>query len=78
MPLAQLISEEIAGQYSHPKQLLQLPVYELEDDEFISLVGNIQDVINEYGGSTRIFAPSRADFDVKNRHWTLNMTEIIT
>ena len=77
MPLMQLISEEIAGQYSRPKQLLSLPVYETHDDDFISLVGNFQDVINEYDSNPRKFAISRADFDVKNRHWSLNLSEII-
>ena len=77
VPLIQLISEELGGQYSRPKQLIDLPLREMHDDEFLSLTGNIQDVLNQTGGNNRKFAISNGTFNVKDREWELVLTELI-
>jgi len=76
-PLIELISSEIAAQYNRPKQLLDIPIREMHDDEFLKLVGNIQDTSNKQGGVNRIFAPCHGTFDVKRREWNLTSVEII-
>ena len=78
IPLVQLASEEIAAQYARHKDAIKnYPVRETHDDEYLSLVGNIQDVLNTYGENARKFAISAADFEVKMREWILTLTELV-
>jgi len=77
VPLIQLIGEELGGQYSRPKQIIDLPLREMHDDEFLSLTGNLQDVLNQTGGNNRKFAISNGTFNVRDREWELVLTELI-
>lgn len=76
-PLIEVISNELGVQYSRPKQLIDIPLREMHDDEFLSLTGNLQDVLNQTGGNNRIFAISNGIFNVRDREWNLTLTEIL-
>jgi hypothetical protein len=76
-PLIQLVTTELGIQYSRPKQLIDLPLREMHDDEFLSLTGNIQDVLNTAGVNNRKFAIANGLFNVKDREWNLVLTELI-
>lgn len=47
IPLLQVIGNEIAEQYSRPKQLIQMPIkYSLSTDSSLCIIGNFQDKLN--------------------------------
>ena len=76
--LLQIMCDEIADQYSRPKQLIQMPIMDTAGQMAINLLGNIQDTINTLDGMVRVFVINRGDFDVRNRIWNLDLFEIGT
>ena len=76
--LLQIICDEMADQYSRPKQLIQMPIMDMSGQMAINLLGNIQDTINTLDGKARVFVINRGEFDVRNRIWNLDLFEIGT
>lgn len=77
-PLLHHIADEIALEYSKPRQLIQMPLLETAQGGQIDVIGNFQDDINTSGGETRVFAVNRAEFDVRKRRWEIDLHEIGT
>lgn len=77
-PLLHHIADEIASEYSKPRQLVQMPIKETAQGGQIDVIGNFQDDINTSGGETRVFVMNRAEFDVRNRRWEIDLHEIGT
>jgi hypothetical protein len=77
-PLLYHIADEIATEYSKPRQLIQMPIFETAQGIQVDLLGNFQDDINTSGGETRVFVANRAEFDVRNRKWEIDLHEIGT
>jgi len=76
-PLVEVIGGELGAQYVRSKQLIDIPVQETHDDDFLSLIGTLEDTLNQYSGSNRKFGICRGGFDVKNRKWDLSISEIL-
>jgi hypothetical protein len=72
------IADEIALEYSKPRQLIQMPLLETAQGGQIDVIGNFQDDINTSGGETRVFVLNRAEFDVRRRRWEADLHEIGT
>lgn len=77
-PLLHHIADEIASEYSKPRQLVQMPLLETAQGGQIDVIGNFQDDINTSGGETRVFVVNRAEFDVRKRRWEIDLHEIGT
>jgi len=77
-PLLHHITDEIALEYSKPRQLVQLPLLETAQGVQIDVIGNFQDDVNTSGGKTRVFVLNRAEFDVRQRRWEADLHEIGT
>jgi len=77
-PLLHHIADEIASEYSKPRQLVQMPLLETAQGGQIDVIGNFQDDINTFGGETRVFVVNRAEFDVRKRRWEIDLHEIGT
>lgn len=77
IPLIQLIGQEYGEQYERQKDLVDLPLWEKTAATFLKLNANLQDSYNKYSGNNRIFAISRAMYDVRKREYSLTLTEII-
>ena len=77
-PLLHHIADEIALEYSKPRQLIQMPLLETAQGGQIDVIGNFQDDINTSGGETRVFVLNRAEFDVRKRRWEADLHEIGT
>jgi len=77
-PLLHHIADEIALEYSKPRQLIQMPLLETAQGGQIDVIGNFQDDINTSGGETRVFVLNRAEFDVRRRRWEADLHEIGT
>lgn len=75
-PIVELIGGEIGGQFARPKHLLDLELYEVSN-AFFKLVGNLQDVLNQYSAVNRVFLINRAGYDIRNRKWNLSLNELI-
>jgi len=77
-PLLEIICDEIALQYSRPKELIDMALMETEDSEktTLNLLGNFQDALNTYNNYFRAFVANRGTFDVRNRQWQLDLVEI--
>jgi len=75
-PLIELITDEIADQYSRPKQLIQMSLFETAEALAINVNANMQDDKNTYKGDTRVFSVNKGEFDVRNRAWMLDLLEI--
>jgi len=74
--LLSITSAEMAKQYSRPKQMLNIPVYDLSEGA-IEMIGNFQDPLNQEDGDNRIFIPNSAEFNVYERLWNINMIELV-
>jgi hypothetical protein len=77
-PLVEIIGDEIADQYSRPKQLVQMAIY--DEGAAVSafdVLCHYEDDLNKEGASNRTFVFNRGDFDVKNRRWMSDLVEII-
>lgn len=72
------IADEIASTYSKPRQFIQMPLKEIGQGIQIDVIGNFQDDINTSDGETRVFVMNRAEFDVRNRRWEIDLHEIGT
>jgi len=55
-----------------------MPILETAQGIQVDLLGNFQDDINTSGGETRVFVANRAEFDVRNRKWEIDLHEIGT
>ena len=78
IPLIQLIGQEWGEQYERQKDLIDLPLWEKTAATFLRINANLQDSYNVYSpGLKRIFAISRAMYDVRRREYQLSLTEII-
>lgn len=77
-PLLHHIADEIASEYSKPRQLVQMPIKETAQGVQIDVIGNFQDDVNTSGGKTRVFVMNRGEFDVRNRKWEIDLHEIGT
>jgi hypothetical protein len=78
-PLLEIIGGELGDQTSTPRQLLALPMYDLTDndiDPHVDVIGCFQDDLNVSGAQAVIFAFNRGVFDMKNRHWDIDMVEV--
>ncbi|MBU1777970.1 MAG: hypothetical protein KJ899_15195, partial [Gammaproteobacteria bacterium] len=75
--LIDIISDEIKEQYSRPKQLIQMPVQDLDESLAFNPLDCFQDDINQYSGSNRKFVINRGEFIVKQRYWNIDLIEII-
>ncbi len=78
--LLSIIADELAEQYSRPKQFLSLPI--IEDDSsgktpHVNILGNFQDELNQTGGNNRVFVFNKGSFNVRERQWQLDLIEII-
>jgi len=79
-PLLELIGGEIGLQTSRPRCMLQLPVYDLDEndlDPHVDPLGCFVDDLNLYGGIARKFIFNAGTFDMKNRKWDIDMIEVI-
>jgi hypothetical protein len=80
-PLLEIIGDEIANQYSKPKQLLQMNIKDNDAaDTVLNTLYCISDSVNLVApaGATRKFAFNRGEIDVLNRLWTADLIEIVT
>jgi hypothetical protein len=78
-PLLEIVGGELGDQTSAPRQLLALPMYDLVDndiDPHVDVIGCFQDDLNVSGAQAIIFAFNRGVFDMKNRHWDIDMVEV--
>jgi hypothetical protein len=77
-PLVEKIGDEIAIEYSRAKKLIQLPI--IDKSIVVSALDQMahyEDDVNKISGNNRKFVMNRADFDVKNRSWMIDMMEVI-
>lgn len=77
-PLFHHMTDEIASEYSKPRQLIQMPIQEVAQSIQIDIIGNFQDDLNIVDGVVRLFVMNRGTFDVKNRKWEIDLHEIGT
>ena len=75
-PIIELVGGEIGNQFSRPKDLLDLTIYE-RNDAFLNRIGNLQDDLNQYSGSNRVFAINGATYNIRERIWDLSLNELI-
>jgi hypothetical protein len=76
--LLEIIGDEIADQYSRPKQLVQMSIQDTgTGNSAIDIVGNFQDDLNQISAANRKFVFNRGSFDVKMRRWDIDLMEII-
>lgn len=77
-PLLEIVGGEIGNQYSRPKQLIQMNIYESgASTPVLNLIGNLQDALNTIGGNARKFVVNSAEYDYKMRIWNIDLMEII-
>ena len=79
-PLLQLISDELAYQYSRSKQQIHLPIMEndtIDNFPHIDLLGCYEDPLNVVNGTTRKFVINQASFNCRDREWELDLVELI-
>ena len=76
--LIEFVANEIALQYSRPKQMLSIPIADLDDSGVgFNLLGCLQDNLNKYDGNNRNFVFSRGNFDLYNRIYDIDLIEIV-
>lgn len=75
-PIIELVGGETGNQFSRPKHILDLELIE-QNNAFLDIIGNLQDDLNQYSGSDRVFIINRATYDVKMRKWNLSLNELI-
>ena len=75
--VSELICDELAGQYSRQKHVIDLPLIEMDKDTHLSLIGNLIDVDNVYNSTGRCLAIGRATFTPRSREWKLTVSEIL-
>lgn len=76
--LLEIIGGEVGNQYSRPKQLIQMMIKEISSTDVVfSMIGNIQDALNQISAVNRKFIFNAGGFDVKNRIWNCDLIELI-
>lgn len=75
-PIVELIGGEIGNQFSRPKHLLDIMIYE-RNNAFLNTIGRIEDTLNQYSGANRMFVIYQATYDVRMRRWNLSLNELI-
>jgi hypothetical protein len=78
-PLLEIVGGELGDQTSAPRQLLSVPMFDLTDNDInphVDVIGCFQDDLNLSGAQAVIFAFNRGVFDMKNRHWDIDMVEV--
>ena len=73
--ITELIGGEIGAQFGRPRHLIDMTLY--EDNDFLDIVGNLQDSLNQYSAVNRKFIINRASYNVKSREWDLGLNELI-
>lgn len=76
-PILEIIADETADQYSRPKQLIQMEMYDSGAAPSFNIIGFIQDSINLFSAVARKFVFNRGSFSVKKRLWSADLIEII-
>jgi len=76
-PLLEIIGDEIANQYSRQRQYIDTSIREMAAASFLSLTGNIQDVLNQHSGNNRIFIVAHGNYNARYREWEVTLCEII-
>lgn len=74
--LLELLIDEIALMKSKGRHFIQLNLYEFNSSEMLSLISNLQDPINLSGANYRVFIPTRGEYNVRDREWTVDLLEI--
>jgi len=77
IPIIQLIGQEFGAQYARPKHCIDIPIQERAAGTLLMLNANIHDVLNQYSAVNRIFAISRAVYNVRLREYQLTLCEIL-
>jgi len=79
--LLQITGAEQGVQMARPRQMLAgFPVYDLDvndTDPHVDVIGCFEDDLNQTGGNNRVFAFNKGIFDMKNRHWDIDLIEIV-
>jgi hypothetical protein len=79
-PLLEITGGEICAQMARSRVMLSIPIIDLDANDLnphIDPIGCFEDDLNQVGGNNRIFAFNRGVFDMKNRHWDIDMIEIV-
>jgi hypothetical protein len=79
-PLLEITGGEIGAQMARSRVMLSIPIIDLDANDLnphIDPIGCFEDDLNQVGGNNRIFAFNRGVFDMKNRHWDIDMIEIV-
>lgn len=74
--LLEFLIDEIAATKSKGRMFLQLNLMETDADSFFKIVSNLQDPINLSGVNYRLFIPTRGEYNVRDREWTVDLLEI--
>ena len=73
-----MIADEVAAQYNRERHFIQMNLRERGNaDPDVNMLYNIQDDLNTYGGSRRVFVANRGTFDVLRGEWVLDAHEIL-
>lgn len=77
-PLIEMIADEVAAQYNRERHFIQMNLRERGNAApDVNMLYNIQDDLNTYGGSRRVFVANRGTFDVLRGEWVLDAHEIL-
>ena len=77
-PVIELVADEIAAQYAREKHFIQMSLRERGNAApDVNMLYNIQDDLNTYSGSRRVFVANRGTFDVLRGEWSLDAHEIL-
>jgi hypothetical protein len=77
-PVLEIIGDEIADQYSRPKQLIQFPIKETGSAAMaLNIIGCFEDSVNQLSGNNRKFVFNRGSLSAKFRKWINDLIEII-
>jgi len=74
--LLEFLIDEIAATKSKGRVFLQLSLMETDASAFFKIVSNLQDPINLSGVNYRLFIPTRGEYNVRDREWTVDLLEI--
>jgi hypothetical protein len=77
IPLINLIGQEFGAQYERPKHCIDIPIQERAAATFLMLNANIHDLLNQYSAVNRVFAISRAIYNIRSREYQLTLCEIL-
>jgi uncharacterized protein (TIGR02145 family) len=77
LPIRQLLCDEIASEYSRPKQMIQMPIIDNGTGaSAVNILGHFQDDLNQYSGNNRRFVFNRGSFSVRFRKWEIDLAEV--